>query len=417
MAKTVLIIGGGIIGLCAAWYAVRKGHAVTIVERGGPDHDACSLGNAGMVVPSHFVPLAAPGMVAYGLKQLANPESPFWIRPRLNKDLFDWGFKFVRAANSAHVARAAPVLRDLNLTSRRLYEEFAQSSGNRFGLVQKGLLMLCKSEAVLREEAHLAEKARALGIPAELLTPEEMRRLDPPLEMDAAGAVYFPQDCHLSPNRFLAGLTDDLTAAGALFRWNAEVTGWTLSGGRIAAVRTTQGDLSADEYVIAGGAWSPTLAGDLRLRLPMQAGKGYSVTLEKPRQLPTLCSILTEARVAVTPMGDTLRFGGTMEIAGLDETVNERRVQGIIKSVPRYFPAFREEDFRGLPIWSGLRPCSPDGMPYVGRTRRYDNLVIATGHAMMGLSLGPVTGQIVAEILSSEPPSLDIALLDPDRYG
>jgi D-amino-acid dehydrogenase len=417
MAKTVLIIGGGVIGLCAAWYACKKGHQVTVVERGGPEHDACSLGNAGMIVPSHFVPLAAPGMVAYGLKQLANPESPFWVRPRLSGDLFDWGFKFMRAANAAHVTRAAPILRDLNMTSRRLYEEFARESGNRFGLVQKGLLMLCKSEEVLREEGHLAERARELGVPAEVLTLEETRRLDPAIEMDVAGAVYFPQDCHLSPNRFMAGLTEDLKAAGAAFRWQAEVTGWRTNGGHIEAVRTTQGDLSADEYVIAGGAWSPTIARELRLRLPMQAGKGYSMTVGTPRQLPALCSILTEARVAVTPMGETLRFGGTMEIAGLDETVNERRVQGIIKSIPRYFPAFREEDFRGLPIWSGLRPCSPDGMPYVGRTRRYENLVVATGHSMMGLSLGPVTGQLVAEILSGESPSLDISLLDPNRYA
>jgi D-amino-acid dehydrogenase len=417
MGKKVLIVGGGIIGLCTAWYAVQRGMTVTILERGLPDHDACSLGNAGMIVPSHFVPLAAPGMVSYGLKQLANPESPFWIRPRLNPELLDWGWKFVRAATASHTARAAPLLRDLNMQSRRLYADFARASGNRFGLVQKGLLMLCKMPQTLHEETEMATKARALGIPADVLAPEETRRLDPSVEMDIVGAVFFPNDCHLSPNRFMAGLTNDLAAAGVTFHWGIEATGWHLEGDRIAAVRTAQGEFAAEEYVIAGGAWSPRLARELRLPLPMQAGKGYSLTLSKPRQLPTLCSILTEARVAVTPMGDSLRVGGTMEIAGLDESINERRVRGIVKSVPRYFPAFQEDDFRGIPAWSGLRPCSPDGLPYLGRTSRYRNLLVATGHAMMGLSLGPVSGQLVGELLADVPPSIDISLLDPERYA
>jgi D-amino-acid dehydrogenase len=175
--------------------------------------------------------------------------------------------------------------------------------------------------------------------------------------------------------------------------------------------------LSADEFVICGGSWSPILARQLQLRLPMQAGKGYSLTLPKPRQLPTLCAIFTEARVAATPMGSSLRFGGTMEIAGLNEEINPVRVQGIIKSVPRYYPDFSAEDFKDVQPWSGLRPVSPDGLPYVGRVRRYTNLSIATGHAMLGLSLGPVTGKLMAEILSKERPSIDTTLLDPQRYG
>lgn len=155
----------------------------------------------------------------------------------------------------------------------------------------------------------------------------------------------------------------------------------------------------------------------LGLKLPMQAGKGYSVTLTRPRQLPRLCSIFTEARVAVTPMGDTLRIGGTMELSGLDESIKRERVAGITESVPRYFPDFNADDFRDLPVWHGLRPCAPDGLPYVGRFARYENLVAATGHAMMGLSLAPITGKLVAEILSGEKPSLSLALLNPDRFS
>lgn len=417
MAQHVVIVGGGVIGLCTAFYAAQKGHRVTILERGAPDHDGCSLGNAGMIVPSHFIPLAAPGMVALGLKWMWNPESPFYIKPRLSRDLLDWGWKFWRAANAAHVARSAPLLRDLHLASRAGFEELAALPGNDFGLVKKGLLLLCKTAHALDEEARTAEQARRLGVPAEVLDARQTAALDPGARMDVAGAVYFPKDCHLTPQRFLANLTRQLEQLGATFSWRTDVIDWRTNAGRVEAVQTSQGDFRADEYVLAGGVWSPMVARDLGLHLPMQAGKGYSLTLPQPRQLPTLCSILTEARVAVTPMGSSLRFGGTMEVTGLDETINPRRVQGIIKAVPQYFPAFSPEDFRDVAPWRGLRPCSPDGLPYLGRPARYANLVVATGHAMMGLSLGPITGKLVTEILCGERPSIHIDLLNPDRYA
>jgi len=173
----------------------------------------------------------------------------------------------------------------------------------------------------------------------------------------------------------------------------------------------------ADEFVLCGGSWTQALARQLRIRLPMQAGKGYSLTLPQPRQLPAICSIFHEARVAVTPMGGALRFGGTMEIDGMSEEINPVRVRGIINAVPKYFPDFTAKDFEGVQPWRGLRPCSPDGLPYVGRAARYSNLSIATGHAMMGLSLGPITGKLVAEIVSGEKPGIDIGMLSPDRYA
>ena len=250
-----------------------------------------------------------------------------------------------------------------------------------------------------------------------MLTPKQAEELDPGLKMDIAGAVYFPQDCHLAPQRFIAGLTQYLQDNGVCFHWSTEVTGWRANGQRIEATLTNQGEFTGDEYVLAGGAWSPTVLRDLRLALPMQAGKGYSVTLPNPKQLPMLCSILTEARVAVTPMGNSLRVGGTMEIAGLDNNkINPRRVQGILNSIPRYFPEFSAEDFAELPVWSGLRPCSPDGLPYIGRFTQYPNLSAATGHAMMGMSLGPITGKLMSEILADEPTSIAIEALDPNRY-
>ena len=323
---------------------------MTLLERGGPDHDSCSLGNAGMVVPSHFVPLAAPGMVALGLSWMWNPESPFYIKPRLSWDLLNWGFKFWCAANRAHVQRSAPLLWDLSLASRSCFEELAAERNNDFGLVQKGLLMLCKTGHALVEEARNAAQARVLGLPVEVLDAKQAAALD--------GGVYFPKDCHLNPAQFTAGLTGELQRLGARFEWNAEVLGWRAGDSGIAAVCTPRGEFQADHYVLAGGSWSPLAARELGLKLPIQAGKGYSLTLPRPRQLPSVCAIFTEARVAVTPMGGTLRFGGTMEIAGLNEAINPRRVQGTIKAAPRYYPEFREEDFAGIQPWRGLRPCS-----------------------------------------------------------
>ena len=414
--RHTLIIGSGVIGLSTAHYCQQRGHAVTIIDRLPAQRDGCSFGNAGMIVPSHFIPLAAPGMVKLGLKWMWNPESPFYIKPRLSWDLITWGFRFWQAANKQHVARCAPLLRDLNFASRACYESLA-AEGHEFSLVQKGLAMLCKTDHALHEEAATAARANELGIPAEVLDARAMAALDPTVSMDINGAVYFPKDCHLSPARFMASLEASLIAGGATFIRDTEVSSFASDGSRITAVQTYNGDFSADEIVVAGGSWSPKLAAALGLRLPMQAGKGYSLTVTNPRELPQLCSIFTEARVAVTPMDGTLRFGGTMEIAGLNENITPRRVNGIIKAAPKYFPAFRESDFDGILPWRGLRPCSPDGMPYMGRTSRWKNVTIATGHSMMGLSLGPGTGKLIAEVVDGAKPSIDLSLLSPDRYA
>ena len=419
MSRRVLIIGGGIIGLSTAYYCVQRGWDVTVVERNSAQRDGCSFGNAGMIVPSHFIPLAAPGMVALGLKWMWNPESPFYIKPRLSPELFDWLWKFWQASTPHHVQRAAPLLRDLNFASRACYEELAALPGVDFGLVKKGLLMLCKTQHGLEEEAKTAAQAVALGIPAEVLDARQTAALDLNVRMSIAGAVYFPQDCHLQPDRVVAALQAKLMMAGAQFLWDSEVAGWQCGPDRrIKAVRLQDGRvLEAEEYILCGGSWSPGIVHELGLKIPIQAGKGYSLTLPKPRQLPQICAIFTEARMAVTPLGGALRFGGTMEVSGLNEAIQPRRVQGIINAVSGYYPDFTPADFAGIPPWRGLRPCSPDGLPYIGRTAKFKNLTLATGHAMMGMSLGPVTGSLVAEIISGDRLKIDLSLLSPDRYN
>jgi len=417
MSGSVVIVGGGIVGLSAAYELLRRGCSVVLLEKGSADHDSCSLGNAGMIVPSHFVPLAAPGMVALGLKWMFDGESPFWVRPRLDPALFSWGWKFWRASTAAHVERCTPVLRDLNLRSRELFLRHRAELPAGFDLEDVGLLALCRTQRALDHEAVFAAKSNAVGVPTEVLSADEVRRRDPGVDYAIAGAVLFAKDAHLDPRKLVAVLTAEVTRLGGRIVFDAEVTGWKAEGDVLRAAVTKQGEFAGETFVLAAGAWSPDAAAALGLRLPMQSGKGYSMRLERPAQRPKYCSLLMEARVAVTPMGSALTVGGTMEITGNDLSINPARVRGIRKAFVQYYPAFKEADFEALPVWSGLRPCPPDGMPYLGRTRAKRNLVVATGHSMMGLSLGPVTGELVAQLVCGEPTSVALREVDPDRHA
>jgi D-amino-acid dehydrogenase len=417
MSRRIVVVGGGVVGLCVAHACAQRGHRVVVLERGAPERDGCSFANAGMLVPSHFIPLASPGVIAQGLRWMWDAESPFHVKPRLSADLVDWAWKLSRAATPQRVARAAPVLRDLHLASRAIFEQWAAQWDDGFGLVGKGLLMLCRTEEGLAHEARLAEQAQALGMPAEVLTAFDIAAREPEVRMTIAGGVYFPLDGHLVPCRLMAVLRRETQRLGVELRHGTDALGWRVRNERIDAVRTATDELEADEFALCGGIWSTDLAAPLGLRLPMQAGKGYSLTLDAPPTLLRMPAILTEARVAVTPMGRSLRVGGTMEIAGIDETINPARIRGIVKSAGEYYPDLKPAHFASAEVRTGLRPCSPDGLPYIGRVARYANLAIATGHAMMGVSLAPITGKLIAEIVSAERPSLDLDALSPDRYA
>ncbi|BDS06425.1 amino acid dehydrogenase [Oceaniferula spumae] len=409
----VIVVGAGVIGLCSAYSLLKAGRPVTVIDRDAETKTSCSYGNAGMVVPSHFIPLAAPGMISKGLKWLANPEGPFYIRPRLSPSLARWCKLFASHATAKHVDASCELIRDLNVESRRLFVDMAKEAG--IELTEKGLLMLCNSDKGLDEEAEVAEMANRLGVGAEVCDPARLKELDSGIQMEVKGGVWFKNDCHMDPAAFVTGLRAKVKEMGAEFVEGVEVTGLSKRGGgvvKLDGVETPPGQ----HIVLACGAWTGEQMKSLGHRMPMQAGKGYSLTMKNPRELPKLCSILCEAKVAVTPMGERLRFGGTMEICGNDLSVNPRRVKGIIKSVSNYFPNYQESDFDGIEPWAGLRPCSPDGLPYIGRVTGYSNLTVASGHSMMGLSMGPVTGRLVAEILGSDSPCMDIRKLDPLRF-
>lgn len=417
-SKSVLICGGGIVGLSCAYYLAREGWSVTVLERNAESADSCAQGSAGYISPSHVIPLAAPGMVAKGLKWMMSSRSPFYIKPRLDAGLMRWGWLFARACTKGHTARAAPVLRDLCCGGRRLFIELAECTDDAFELKREGLLNLCKTQEGLDHEAHgLAALANELGVEARVLDARQTAALEPGTKLDIVGSVYFPADAHLTPRKFMPALVGLLKQQGVNFQWNTSVNGWRTEGGRIAAVHTTAGKFTAGEYVIAGGSWSASMLDGLHIRLPMQAGKGYSLTIEQPRFQLTKPMILTERSVAVTPMGGQLRFGGTMEIAGHSDRVRPERVEQIIAAVQFFLPEFTAADFAGVVPWFGYRPVSPDGMPYIGRFGRHPNLTAACGHAMLGVTMAPTTGLLVSEILAGRKPSIPLETLNPDRFA
>jgi D-amino-acid dehydrogenase len=415
MSNKIVIVGGGIIGLSSAYYLLNEGWDITILDKGALD-DNCSFGNAGMIVPSHFVPLAAPGMVQQGIRWMFDSKSPFYVRPSLNWDLISWGLKFLKSANKKHVEQSAVPLRDLSLLSKQLYQDITKQDGFDFNLTNNGILMLYKTEKTGEEELHLAGKARSLGLDVVDLTQAEAQALQPNVKLNVAGAVHYRCDAHLTPNALMVQLTKYLENAGVKIERNNEVVKFGIEGNKITKVYTQTSEWAADQVVIAGGAWSPEVAKLAGLNLPLMPGKGYSFMFNEPQKRMHIAALLMEAKVSVTPMGDQIRFGGTMEIGPINHKINKSRVQGIVESIPRYFPDLKPALPAESSTWHGFRPCSPDGMPYIGRANKFSNVAIASGHGMMGLSLGPATGKLISEIINEKTPSMPVEAFAPQRY-
>lgn len=416
MSRRVAVVGAGVIGLCSAYHLVCEGHRVVVFEKDTRCRATTSYGNAGMIVPSHFVPLSAPGVVSQALRWMGDPTSPFYLKPRPSLELAAWGYRFWRSATTTQVRRVAPLLVELNLASRAAYEQLADELPDDFGLTRRGLLMLSASEHGHQEELAQAEEAVKLGLDVEALDRAALEKLEPEVRFDVAGAVLYRSDAHLDPGRFMAALQAELERAGAEFRWGSEPTAIRRERGAVAGLSGPGLDEEFDAVVLAGGSWSAPLARTAGVRLLLQPGKGYSLTAEAGEQRLRTPAILSEARVAVTPLGERLRIGGTMELAGFDDSQAERRVSGIIAAVGRYLPELDLAPFEGAQRWHGFRPCSPDGLPYLGNVERCPGLVIATGHAMMGMSLAPVTGRLVADLVAQRRPAIQIAALSPERH-
>lgn len=411
----VVIIGGGIIGLFTAYYLSEEGFEVTILDKGDLKN-GCSLGNAGLIVPSHIVPLASPGIVGKGLKWMLSSTSPFYIHPRLDRRLMQWCMLFYKAATKKHVAYSIPYLKNISLYSKSLYQDFArQHPGTDLGMEEKGLLMLYKTEKVAQEEREFALLAREHGLKTEILSRKEVQALEPGQELDVLGGVHFQDDAHLNPARLYAFLVSHLENNGVKIIRNAEVLDFTFSGNEVQSVITSKGDYSGDYLSICAGSWSGKLAEKLKVNLPLFGGKGYSFMADNKPALQHP-AILTEEKIAVTPLDKQIRFGGTMEITSSNRKVNMNRVKGIHEAIGRYFPGMECPFPRESQVWSGLRPCSPDGLPYIGFSESWNNLLFGTGHSMMGISLAPATGKVLTEQILNRKTKVLTEAFSPDRY-
>ncbi len=414
----VVIIGGGIIGLSSAYYLQQSGHEVTVIDKTTMT-DNCSYGNAGYVCPSHFVPLATPGIVKQGLKWMWNSKSPFYVQPRFSRSLIDWGVKFMKAATKERVANAAAPLRDIAILSQHLYEAWSDLPQFDFAYEHKGLLEIFQTEAGAEHARHVVAKAQELGLlDTSLLSYDALQQLEPQTKINALGAVFFKCDAHLYPNKLMQQLIADLQQKGVHLQTREEVTGFENHHGNITKVITATGAYEADTVVVASGSWSRELAAKMQVKIPLMPGRGYSVTLENSPYRINYPAILVEGKVAMTPMdGNKIRFGGTMEITSTNTPPRMSRVEGILRAVKRYYPEFDVPMPSPDMVWYGYRPCSADGLPYIGRTRQWMNVVMATGHAMLGLSLGAGTGKLVSEIVNEQTISMDISPFNPDRFS
>ncbi|HEY0678412.1 MAG TPA: FAD-dependent oxidoreductase [Chitinophagaceae bacterium] len=410
-----IVIGGGIIGLSSAFYLKQSGWEVTVLDKGDMLNN-CSYGNAGYICPSHFIPLATPGIVKQGFKWMMNPTSPFYIQPRLSWPLIDWGIKFMRVAKQVNVNAAAVPLRDIALLSMDCYNDWKTIPGFDFYYEKKGILELFQTDEKAHHAEETAKRADELGLDAVMISGEEVQALEPHTRVISKGALFFKCDAHCYPNDLMKDLIAYLKKNGVELITGEEVTGFEKNNGRISKVITPNKTYEADAVVLATGSWSRPIAAMLGVNIPMVAGRGYSITTDDQRFRVNYPSVLMEGRVAITPMNGRTRFGGTMEITSMNVPARIARVKGILDAVKRYFPEFEIP----LPpldqVWFGYRPCSADGLPYLGRSSRVSNLILATGHSMLGLSLGPGTGKLVAEIANESSRSMNIDPFDPNRF-
>ncbi|OUR98373.1 amino acid dehydrogenase [Flavobacteriales bacterium 33_180_T64] len=413
MKKEVIIVGGGIIGLCSAYYLQKEGHQVTVIDKSNFTTGA-SFVNAGYITPSHFMPLAAPGMITKGLKWMFNSSSPFYVKPRLDLDFFKWSLAFKRSATKEKVERAIPVIKDINLLSRDLYEDIKNSTDFKFHYERKGLLMCYQSDKVGEEEWQIGKRGIKEGLVVKNLSKEDVDKLEPRANLNIKGAVYFDSDAHMTPSDFMPEMIKFLKSKGVVIYSREEVLDVIVSDKSVSKVITNKREIKANEVVLAAGSWSPLITKKLGIKIPIQAGKGYRIDVSRDTGI-TIPTILCEAKVAVTPMHGFTRFAGTMEVGGINHAINPARVNAIANAAKHFYNGLDISLEEKANADCGLRPCSPDGLPYIGRSSKCENLTIATGHAMMGWSLGPATGKLVSEIISDKKTTIPLDAFRVDR--
>lgn len=414
--KSITIIGGGINGLCSAYFLQKQNYDVTIIDQGDITNN-CSFGNMGFVSPSHFVPLASPGIVAEGLSYMLSSSSPFYIKPRINRYFLRWAYLFYRNSTQSKVDKNGPPLEAFLTLSRKLMSEIKEDIGNDFFMEEKGLLMMCQSKAAFEKELKVAKAAEKYGLETKTLDRKGVQELEPDVELDVYGAVLFTGDAHIHPGKFMIALKEHLIKSGVKFQLNTTVNGFVKNENAVKEVITDKGNFKADNIVLSPGSRLPQLTAKLGHRLLLEGGKGYSYTYDHVSPNIRYPAILIDGRCAITPWGASLRIGGTMEFSGENSKVLIKRMEGIYNSVKRFYPGLPIEMPLKDEIWTGLRPVSPDGLAYVGPLNGYGNVWIAGGHAMIGISLGAATGKLISELVRNQTPEIDLTAFDANRYS
>jgi len=412
----VLVVGGGPVGACAAQALSADGASVTLIEK---ETEVCpplsgAHANCGLLVPSDVTPLAAPGALGQGLRWMLDGSSPFYIAPRPSGALLRWLWLYRAAATPARARAAGPVLRSLHAVSADLHDELARDGGERWLYHHDGIVQAYESPRAMDTATEEVETQRDLGVRVDVLSPAEVRVRYPGLRGELAGALFFPDDGHMDPALFTRAMADKAATAGAEVRRGVEAIALEPAGSGAVKVVTTRGDIVADQVVLAAGAWTPALTSGLGLALPIEPAKGYSVDVDRPAGFPDLPLYLGDAHCVLTPLGDALRLGSTLELSGWDMTIRRKRVAGLRRAAQRVMGIPDDGPLRQ--IWRGPRPVTPDGLPIVGRVPRRERVILATGHCMLGLTLGPVTGKLVAELAGGRAPSLDLDPLSPVRF-
>lgn len=411
--ESVIIIGAGIIGLCCAYYLRRLGYKVSVIDKERPSVGASYI-NSGLITPSHFVPFASPDTLSFVMRSFFESTSPLYIQPRFNRDFISWSLKFMQSATQKKVEKSSKILSDLNLLSKKLYKEICHELNFGQGLSLNGLLMAYKLATSQKHERKVAQMARGLGLEVEELSSRQVSELQD-CSMDVKGAFLYRDDASCSPEHFMDLMMNHLKNLGVDFYFQTTVQSFSIRDSKIRHCNTSDQKFEGSHFVLATGSWTSRLLNKIGIGLPLQPGKGYSFDLKvRVGRVPV---ILTEARVAITPLGDNVRFGGTMEVSGFGDGIKSKRVKTIWNSLKEYYPTIDFGESESLISRIGLRPLSPDGVPYIGKSSRFNNLIIATGHAMMGWSLGPVTGKLVSEIVVGKGTILDISRCNPNRFN
>jgi D-amino-acid dehydrogenase len=408
----VAVVGGGSIGLMTALELSRRGLRPVVLERAGDVLSGCSGGSAGLLSPAHSTPLATPGAVREGLRHMLRRDSPFSMRPR--PGLLLWLLRFMAAARPSQVHAGTEVLLQLSFSSLKLHQALA-AGGLDTGLRTLGAMNVYETEKRFAGGRAEAQALAAHGIKSQVLTLEEARSIEPAVSDGVVGAVFYPDEAQCEPERFLLAAAEAATAAGAVIRTRAEVFDVTMRAGRVTALQTTAGEVKPREMVVANGAWAALLSRRIGLHLPVEGGKGYHIDLARAGSDPAIPVYMQEARVIATPFDNRLRLAGTLQLTGLDMRLDRVRARATLDAGARALRGVHPG--RVTEMWRGIRPCTPDGLPVIGRSQRIENVVFATGHAMKGLHLAPATGSLVADVVTGQPPEHDLEPFSPDRFG